>query len=101
MNHYKFAHILKLLKKARLDNGLTQAQLAKVLVVPQSYVSELEAGARDPRLGTVLEWSRALGLELVLIPKQLLLAVNEITSNVDSLESDEHQSPFKALPEEP
>ncbi len=101
MKHFKFAHLLNLLKKTRVENGLTQSELSRILIVPQGYVSELESGARDPRLSTFLEWSRALGFELVLIPKQLLLAVNQIVANVDVLESDQDQSPFKALPEEP
>ena len=34
------------LRRARLDAGLTQAQVAKLLGKPQSYVSKIEAGER-------------------------------------------------------
>jgi len=37
---------LKRLKQARVDAGLTQAQVAKMLSRPQSFVSKSESGER-------------------------------------------------------
>jgi transcriptional regulator with XRE-family HTH domain len=37
---------LKRLKQARLDAGLTQAEVAKLLSRPQSFVSKSESGER-------------------------------------------------------
>ena len=37
---------LKRLKQARLDKGLTQAQVARMLGRPQSFVSKFESGER-------------------------------------------------------
>jgi len=101
MKHYKLSHLIAALRGTRVERALTQTDLAKRLQLPQSYVSELEAGTRDPRLSTLLEWSRALDFEVMLVPKKLVLTVNEIVSgvdNVDALEMD--PSPFKALPQE-
>jgi transcriptional regulator with XRE-family HTH domain len=38
--------LLELLKQTRLDAGLTQAQMAKKLGQPQSFVSKYESGER-------------------------------------------------------
>lgn len=41
-----YQRFLKRLKQARLDAGLTQAQVASKLRKPQSFVSKIEAGER-------------------------------------------------------
>ena len=43
-NEYK--EIIKRLRSARIEVGLTQAQVAKELGKPQSYISKSEAGER-------------------------------------------------------
>jgi transcriptional regulator with XRE-family HTH domain len=40
------AALLKTLKSLRLEAGLSQAQVAKALGVPQSFVSKYESGER-------------------------------------------------------
>lgn len=42
----QYQQFLKTLKAARLDAGLTQADVAKKLKKPQSYVSKCESGER-------------------------------------------------------
>lgn len=44
--------------------GLTQADVARAMGTTQSAVSELEAGAADPRLGTLQRYTRAVGAHL-------------------------------------
>ena len=101
MKNYKLSHLIAALRRVRMDHDMTQTELAKLLQLPQSYVSELEAGARDPRLSTLLEWSRALNFEVMLVPKELALAVGEIVSGIDYVDAHEMDpSPFKALPHE-
>jgi len=41
------------LKKLRIDAGLTQRQLAKLIGVSQAHVAKIEGGRVDPRLSTV------------------------------------------------
>jgi len=41
------------LKKLRVDAGLTQRQLAKLVGVSQAHVAKIEGGRVDPRLSTV------------------------------------------------
>jgi transcriptional regulator with XRE-family HTH domain len=50
------------LRQARIDAGLTQAQLAARLGTKQSVVSRWEAGREDIRLSTLSRFLRACGL---------------------------------------
>lgn len=42
----EYRKFLSLLKKARLESGLTQVEVARRLGQPQSYVSKCESGER-------------------------------------------------------
>jgi len=42
----RYQHFLKRLRGARLKAGLTQAEVARTLGVPQSFVSKCESGER-------------------------------------------------------
>ena len=42
----KYQAFLRKLRQARIDSGLTQAQIAKALKKPQSFVSKCESGER-------------------------------------------------------
>lgn len=44
--------------------GLTQTDVARAMGTTQSVISELEAGAADPRLGTLQRYARAVGAQL-------------------------------------
>jgi len=48
----------------RKETGLTQADVARAMGTTQSAVSDLEAGATDPRLGTLQRYARAVGARL-------------------------------------
>lgn len=56
---------------ARKDADLTQADLGDRAGLNRMTVQRLETGALDPRLSTVMEMARALGLELMLVPSAL------------------------------
>ncbi|EAP9194290.1 helix-turn-helix transcriptional regulator [Salmonella enterica] len=42
----QYQQVIRLLRSARQDRGLTQAQLAKALGRPQSFVAKVENGER-------------------------------------------------------
>lgn len=66
------------LQAARARKGLSQRALAAKLGVRQSYVSRIETAAVDPKTSSLTEIARALDLELVLIPRRLVPAVQAL-----------------------
>lgn len=59
-----YSHFVDLLRSCREEAGITQAQLAANLNVPQSYVSKGEAGSRRLDVIELREWLRALNVPL-------------------------------------
>lgn len=56
---------------ARKSIGLTQAELAARAGLSRMTVQRIEAGDIDPRLSTLLEMARVLGMELMMVPGEL------------------------------
>ncbi len=50
------------IREARLDRGLSQAQLAEILDLPQSTISEIEGGKSTIYLRRLLTLARATGI---------------------------------------
>ena len=75
---YTTEQIAQNLKAARETKGLSQRALAKMTDVPQSHISKIENGAVDLRLSSLIEIARALDLEVVLVPRKTLPAVQSI-----------------------
>jgi transcriptional regulator with XRE-family HTH domain len=51
------------LKRARAESGLSQTQLAKAAGISHSEIYRLEAGTREPRLGTLIKLGGAMGID--------------------------------------
>jgi len=78
--------ILKSLKRARKAKGLSQRELSAKSGVPQSHISKIENGAVDLRVSSLVALARTLDLELELIPRKTVPAVQSIvrkTINTD------------------
>ncbi len=75
---YATANITEKLKATREAKGLSQRELSQLAGVPQSHISKIENGSVDLRVSSLIELSRALGLELTLVPRNALPAVNTI-----------------------
>lgn len=75
---YSTEHIAKALRGAREHKRLSQRELSKLAGVPQSHISKIENGAVDLRLTSLVELARALDLELTLVPRQAVPAVQSI-----------------------
>ena len=56
---------------ARKATRLTQAELAARAGLSRMTVQRIEAGDIDPRLSTLLEMARVLGMELMMVPAEL------------------------------
>jgi transcriptional regulator with XRE-family HTH domain len=52
------------IKEARLEKGLTQAELEKLSGVGQSTISDVEKGIGSPAFSTISRLAGALGLRL-------------------------------------
>ena len=62
--------IVRDLERARKAAKLTQAELAERSGMNRMTVGRIESGL-DPRLSTLQEMARAMGLDLMLVPKGL------------------------------
>lgn len=56
-------------RRARNDQGLTQAELARLAGVGRPWLSELETGKRTAELGRALSVVSALGLAIAFVPE--------------------------------
>jgi len=66
------------LAAARHRAGLSQRALGAKLGIAQSHLSKIERAAVDPQVSSLMEIARALGLELMFVPKQLVPAVQAL-----------------------
>ena len=64
MNTKILENLGKNLKKYRLDNNLTQEQLAEIVGIHPTYVGKLEAGKNNPSVKMLFRISRALKIKL-------------------------------------
>ncbi len=75
---YKTQEIVKALKAARENKRLSQRALADKAGVLQTQISKIENGTTDFRLSTLVALARALDLELVLVPRKAVSAVQSV-----------------------
>ena len=63
------------IRAARKAKTMTQKELGQRVGLPQSHISKIEKGAVDLQLSSLVEIARALDLEVKLIPRKALPAV--------------------------
>lgn len=77
--NYATEHISAALKAAREAKGLTQRALSKLSGVPQAHISKIEGNAVDLRLSSLLALAHALDLELSLVLRKAVPAVQSLS----------------------
>jgi len=80
--NYKLKQLAAILQEARKARQMTQEELAKQAGLGrfgQGHISRIEAGSLDIRASNFIEIARALGFELMLIPKEHIPAVSALT----------------------
>ncbi len=98
---YSIQLLTDALKWAREKRGLSQRAFSREIGVPQSRISKIESGAVDLRTSNLLELSRALGLEVMLVPRQLVPAVKSVIDQTGKAGKDyETQRPLYQLDDE-
>lgn len=87
------------LQTARQAKGLTQIQLAHLLQLGQSYLSQVERGKHDIKTSTLIQWARVLDLEIMLVPRQQVPAVSYLIRSGGAA-SEELPPAYGPLPDE-
>ncbi len=95
--HYSNEAIIATLKAAREASGISQRDLSAKAGVPQSHISKIESGGTDIRLSSLIELARALDLELTLVPRKLLPAVEGILRTTATAVEHEPRLKFQDL----
>ncbi len=68
----------ELLRQARLAAGLTQEQVADLAGISRPRYRDIETGIAAARATTLMNVSRALGLEMMLVPQAMVPAVRAL-----------------------
>lgn len=76
--NYATEHIAAALKAAREAKGLSQRALSQIAGVPQAQISKIESNTVDLRLTSLLALAHALDLEVSLVPRKALPAVQSL-----------------------
>lgn len=76
--NYARDEVVSQLKAARKARGLSQAALGQLIGLPQSHISKVESDSVDIQLSSLIEMSRALGLEIKLVPRALLPVIDGV-----------------------
>jgi transcriptional regulator with XRE-family HTH domain len=77
------------LKNSRREHGWSQAELGQRVGLPQMHISGIETGKIVPRFDTLLELVRVLGYDLLLVPRDLVPVVQNLTRGRTSEEDEE------------
>ena len=89
--------ISETLKAARKAKELSQRALAERAGVPQSHISKIETTGVDLRISSLIEIARALDLELTLVPRKSMPAINSIVRSVQQVPLRQADSIAKEL----
>lgn len=81
-------NIADVIRRARVAHGLTQKQLGERTGIPQSHISKIEKGGVDIKLSSLTEIGRALELEIQLVPRQALSAVEASLRDAETVEKN-------------
>ena len=61
-----------------MKRGWGQRELGSAVSLPQPHISSIESGEIVPRFDTLLDIVRVLGLDLLLVPRSLVPAVQSL-----------------------
>lgn len=86
------------IKDARAERGWSQRGLGAAAGLPQPHISAIESGEIVPRFDTLLDIVRVLDLDLLLVPRPLVPAVQSLVRAHKEPESGE--KPLYAADEE-
>ncbi len=85
---YNLTPYAETIRQARLQKGWTQRDLSARSRMPQAQISRFENGEVDPQVSTLVELARSLDLELQLVPRSAITAVEAAVRSAEA-RSDE------------
>jgi transcriptional regulator with XRE-family HTH domain len=80
--------IVSALRRAREEKGLSQRALGGKIGLSQNHISKIENAAVDPQLSNLVELARALDLEVMLVPRRTVPAVQGLVRVQGAAASD-------------
>jgi len=94
---YAIEYLAKALKKAREGKKLSQRALSQKIGMPQAHISKIENAAVDLQASSLIEMARALDLEVMLVPRKYVPAVNSLMnlSAPSSMEEEQAQPAYR------
>ena len=72
---YQSESLIAQAREIREASGVSQRALSERAGLTQSHISQIESGKMEPGLSSFVDMTRALDLELMLVPKKLMPAV--------------------------
>jgi len=72
---YQSESLISQAREIREASGVSQRALSERAGLTQSHISQIESGKMEPGLSSFIDMTRALDLELMLVPKKLVPAV--------------------------
>ena len=96
---YEIEALTGKLKAARVKKGWSQRSFAGSIGMPQSRLSKIENGLIDLRTSNLLELARSLDMELMMVPRQLVPAVDGLIRQ-DTGAGAEKETPMYRLDDE-
>lgn len=85
--------IREAIRNARMEQGWSQAEAGRRSGLTQKHLSNIERGVLIPRFDTLYELLLALGLDLVLVPRELTATIDAL---VHDLANPDGQSALQA-----
>ncbi len=85
---YVIEYVSNALKAAREAKKLSQRDLGTRVGVPQGHISKIENAMVDLRLSSLIAIARSLDLEVVLVPRKALPAVQSIVRSASAPEGE-------------
>ncbi|MET3524617.1 helix-turn-helix domain-containing protein [Mesorhizobium abyssinicae] len=72
---YQSESLIRQTREVREASGVSQRALSERAGLTQSHISQIESGKMEPGLSSFIDLTRALDLEVMLVPKKLVSAV--------------------------
>ncbi|HLD44693.1 MAG TPA: helix-turn-helix transcriptional regulator [bacterium] len=88
------------IRSARLALGITQGMLAKKVGLPQSHLSKIENSQVNITMDSLIEITRALGLEILLVPRGKITLVKALIESPSTKDNDRLTRPAYELDDE-